>query len=127
MNEFFKSLTESDEFCMELGHVILESSRLESLLSQYLNGQVRNKKLTLGGLIKLAKEKKLLPKMIPALEMVTYQRNALTHDLHKFSSGDLKESVLKSTESEIGSYIERAFLLRENLRHLADIVEALKN
>jgi hypothetical protein len=46
--EFFKILSQDDEFCSELGRVVLAAGRLESLMIIQLGNESRLCKATLG-------------------------------------------------------------------------------
>ena len=130
--DFYKLLYEDDEFCMELGRAILAAGRLEAELIRYLNSKnigEKTKNANLGRIIIAAKKHKLLEKMIPVLETIKDQRNYLTHNIYALLSGLVEETILEGTnllDSDISTYTERAWELKENLNGLADIV-AKKN
>lgn len=131
--EFFQLLYEDDEFCMELGRAILAASRLESELTQYLNEQVIDKKIadaSLGRLILYARKNKLLTQMVPALEMLKDQRNYLAHNIHALFAGLVEETILDRSnllDSDVDTFTERAWQLKENLNGLADILYKQRN
>ncbi|MFQ5398711.1 MAG: hypothetical protein ACE5E7_03845 [Anaerolineae bacterium] len=126
--EFYELLYQDDEFCRELGRAVLAASRLESTLKQYINNRVpdeNTKRATLGRLIIFARKHQLLLKMLPALETLRDQRNYLTHNLHALFSGLVEETILERTgvlDSDVHTFTERAWQLKENLDSLADII-----
>jgi hypothetical protein len=64
--------------------------------------------------------------MLPALETLRDQRNYLAHNVHALLSGLIQETILEGSallDSDVHTYTERAWQLKENLNHLADIVE----
>ena len=131
--DFFNLLYEDDEFCMELGRAILAASRLESELTQFFNANVSNEKIadaSLGRLIVFAKKHELIENMIPVLEMLKTQRNYLSHNLHALFSGLVEETILQRTDlldSDVDTFIDRAWQLKENLNGLAEIIARQRN
>jgi hypothetical protein len=64
--------------------------------------------------------------MLPALETLRDQRNYLTHNIHALLSGLVEETILEGSgllDSDIHTYTERAWQLKENLNDLADIID----
>ncbi len=128
-DEFFELIIKDEEFCAMLGRAVLAAGRLESSLKLFLNNNSPTEiktKATLGQLISYAKDKALLNKMIPALEMIKIQRNYLTHNIYELLMGKIKETLLEGTDlldSDVHTYIERAWILRENINALADILD----
>jgi len=126
--DFFKLLYQDDTFCMELGKAVLAAGRLESELIKYLNNKSvegKAKKASLGKLIFYAKKHNLLEAMVPALETICQQRNYFAHNLHALFSGLVEESILQKSnllDSDVDTFTEYAFLLKENINGLADIV-----
>ncbi len=126
--EFYKLLYENDDFCKELGQAILAAGRLEAELINYINKQnveEKTKKANLGKIIIIAKKHKLLEKMVPVLETIKDQRNYLTHNIYALFSGLVEETILPRSElldSDVWSYTERAWELKENLNGIADII-----
>ena len=126
--EFYNLLYTNDEFCKEFGQAILAAGRLESVLKQYLNETVPGEdtsKATLGRLIKIAEKNPLLRKMVPVLESIRDQRNYFTHNIYALFSGLVEETILERTgllDSDVATYMERAWMLKENLNGLADII-----
>lgn len=131
--EFFQLLHEDDEFSMELGRAVLVAGRLESELTQYLNESVADRKIgdaSLGRLVNFARKHQLLTKMLPVLEILTDQRNYLSHNIHALFAGVVEETVLDSSnllDSDVDIFTERARQLKENLNGLADIIREQRN
>jgi len=131
--KFFRLLYEDDEFCMELGRALLAAGRLESELTQYLNENVADKEIrqaSLGRLIIFAKKHLLLSKLLPALEILRDQRNYLSHNIHALFAGVVEETILDRSnllDSDVDTFTERAWQLKENLNGLADIINKQRN
>jgi len=129
--EFFKLLIKSDEFCAELGRVVLAAGQLESVLKKAITkGENSNilQMATLGKLISYAKDHEGLKNLIPSLEMLKDQRNYLTHNIYALLSDQIEETILERKyliDSDVWTYTERACQLRQNLNELAEIVERL--
>jgi hypothetical protein len=129
-DEFFGLLCRSDEFCASLGRVMLAACQLESQLKQFLATQipsVNTSRATLGRLISYCKDHSCLMPMLPALEVVKDQRNYLTHNIHALLFGLIEETVLEGSgliDSDVITYTERAWQLRENLDGLSAIIES---
>jgi hypothetical protein len=127
--EFFKLLYADENFCKELGRAVLATGRLEAELINYLNNKnikENTKKANLGKLIVYAKKHELLGKVVPALEMIKDQRNYLAHNIYALFSGLIEETILERNDlldSDVYTYTERAWQLKENINGLADIVE----
>jgi hypothetical protein len=128
--EFFQLLRNDDEFCAELGRAVLAAGRLESALIRYLHRKAPDldaSRATLGRLISFAEQKQLLLKLVPALRQLSTQRNYLAHSLHALFSGLVEETLLPASDlldSDVSSFTDRAWMLRENLEGLSNIVEA---
>ena len=127
--EFFNFLFESEEFCSELGKVSLAAGRLEAEMILYLirNGVKEDiRRLTLGKLIKIGKKNNLLEKKLTiALEEICMQRNYLTHNIYALFIDLIDETILERSnllDSDVLTYVERAWQLRINLIDLADIM-----
>ena len=127
--EFYRLLFKSDEFCAEMGRVALASSQLEAELIQLLiERKVPNKVegLPLGALVKAARKHKALEEnVLSALDDLCWQRNYLTHNIYALFIGLIEETRLERSnllDSDVHTYTERAWQLRENLVGLADIV-----
>lgn len=127
--DFFRLLYADDKFCVELGRALLAAGRLESVLKRYIAAHAPETdmtKATLGRLIEFARKHTLLYKMLPPLETLRDQRNYLAHNVHALLSGLIEETILEGSgllDSDVHTYTERAWQLKENLNHLADIVE----
>jgi hypothetical protein len=127
--DFFRLLYADDKFCAELGRAVLAAGRLESLLKRHIAkhaSETDTSRATLGRLIEFARKHMLLQKMLPALEVLRDQRNYLTHNIHALLSGLVEETILEGSgllDSDIHTYTERAWQLKENLNDLADIID----
>ena len=127
--EFYKLLFESEEFCAELGRVALAAGRLEAEIMRLLNRngiKDYNSRSTLGQLIKICKKNSLLDKNLSiALEEICGQRNYLTHNIYALFIELIDETILERSnllDSDVHTYIDRAWQLRDNLASLADII-----
>ena len=127
--EFFNLLFESDDFNAELGKVTLAAGRLEAEMMLYL---IRNEvkenisRFTLGQLIKIGKKNNLLDRNLTvALEQICMQRNYLTHNIYALFIELIDETVLERSnllDTDVLTYIDRAWQLRINLNDLANII-----
>ena len=126
--DFYALLVKDDRFCAELGRAVLSAGRLESALVTYIRVHAPEEdtsRATLGHLITYAKKHGLLRKILPVFESLRDQRNYLTHNIHALFSGLVEETILERTElldSDVDTFTERAWQLRENLNGLADII-----
>lgn len=127
--EFFNLLFESEEFSAELGRVALAAGRLEAEMILFLsrNGiKEYNSRSTLGQLIKIGKKHNLIDKNLAiALEETCKQRNYITHNIYALFSELIEETMLERSnllDSDVHSYIDRAWQLRDNLTGLANII-----
>jgi hypothetical protein len=127
--DFYELLRADDEFCAELGRAILAAGRLESALVRYFRQRAPaadTSKATLGRLIHYAEEKVLLSDFVPVLRTLNRQRNHLAHSVHALFSGLVEETILPRSElldSDVVSFTDRAWELKENLEGLAQLVE----
>ena len=128
---FYNLLYESEEFTSELGKVALASGKLEAELTLYLKRKGVKKDLsksTLGTLIKIAEQNDLLnPNQLEAFKLVKRQRNYITHNIYALFTDIKEETILEKDnllDSDVHTYRERAWQLKENLIGLA---ENLKN
>ncbi|MEN9666461.1 MAG: hypothetical protein RLZZ326_2824 [Planctomycetota bacterium] len=127
--EFFAILCANEEFCAELGRAVLAGGRLETALKRLLSRHGFGKdtsKATLGRLIEFCRTEVLIAKMIPALETLRDQRNYLIHNIHSLLSDMIQETILEReglVDSDVHTYTERAWLLKDNLNGLAEILE----
>jgi hypothetical protein len=125
---FYSFLCRDDEFCAELGRAVLAAGRLETALKQYIINNAQHPDLTratLGRLITVARDRKLLSNMLPALEILRDQRNYVTHSVHALLSGFIEETILEGSnliDSDVHTYRERAWQLGENLNGLAEVL-----
>lgn len=127
--EFYNLLMQSDKFTSELGKIALASGRLEAELIFFLKRkeiQVKRKKPTLGTLVEIAKENHALDKTeILVLKQISEQRNYLTHNIYALFSDLINETILEKEnllDSDVHSYVDRAWVLRDNLEGLTDII-----
>lgn len=125
--EFYNLLFESEEFTSELGKVALASGKLEAELMLYLKRKVVTKDLdksTLGTLTKIAEQYELLDSnQLESLKMVTIQRNYITHNIYVLFTDIKEETILEKynlLDSDVFTYEERAWQLKENLIALAE-------
>ncbi|MDH5366332.1 MAG: hypothetical protein OEW67_05050 [Cyclobacteriaceae bacterium] len=126
--EFFNLLYESVDFTSMMGKMTLASSRLESQILLFLKNNdtdLTNDKATLGKLIIMLVSKKLIDKPLEDfLNLVKDQRNYLTHNISALLSDLMVETILERhnlIDSDVSTYIDRAYELKENLNELADI------
>jgi hypothetical protein len=126
---FFELLCADEHFCAELGRAVLAAGHLESALKCYLATAAPasdTTRATLGKLIQFCAKNHLLTQMIPALELLRDQRNYLTHNIHALLANLIEETVLEREnllDSDVLTYAERAWELKNNLNGLAEIVE----
>lgn len=127
--EFYKLLLENENFSSELGKVALASGRLEVELMLYLSRNdviVKNKLVTLGGLITICKRNNLLDKnLILSLQLISRQRNYFTHNIYALFTNLIDVTILERDnliDTDVITYIDYAWQLRENLENLADLI-----
>lgn len=132
--EFYKLLIESEEFTSELGKVSLASGKLEAELMQFFNrnGIKENyKKASLGTLIKIGEKNKLFDSnMIISLNLISKQRNYLTHNIYALFTNLIDETILERKnllDTDVLLYLDRVCQLNENLNGLADIIQRKTN
>ena len=127
--EFYKLLFENVEFNSELGRVVLAAGRLESELILFFHrNEVESNfnNATLGRLIKVGKENNLYDNnLFRALDTIRIQRNYLMHNIHALLTNSIEETILEGRDlldSDVHTYIERAWQLKENINHLAEVI-----
>lgn len=127
--DFYQLLYESPEFCTELGQVTLASGQLEAELIRLLMRKAVPDKvegLALGQLIKIAARHNAIGQNeIQCLNDLCKQRNYLTHNIYALFIELIEETKLERSnllDSDVHTYTERAWQLKENLRELAEIV-----
>ncbi|OAD41552.1 hypothetical protein [Polaribacter atrinae] len=132
--EFYNLLNQSEEFTSELGKVALASGRLEAEFILYLTkNEVKGnyKKATLGTLIRIANENKLLSENENLIfKQISKQRNYITHNIYALFSDLIDETILEKEnllDSDVHLYTERAWQLRENLNGLSDVIKTKRN
>ena len=128
--EFYNLLNQSEEFTSELGKVALASGRLEVEFILYLtrnNVKGNYKKATLGTLIRIANENKLLSENENLIfKQISKQRNYITHNIYALFSDLIDETIMekeKLLDSDVHLYTERAWQLRDNLNGLSDVIK----
>jgi hypothetical protein len=128
--KFFTLLVESEEFTSELGKVALNAGKLEAELIIFLKHfriKGNYKRATLGTLIDLAEKNNLLDKnIIIALRETAKQRNYITHNIYALFVDLIDETIMEKSsllDSDVQLYFDRAWQLKENLGHLADIIK----
>ena len=129
-SDFYQTLYNDARFCEALGKVILATSKLESLLREYLEIQgisIPHKKATLGNLIREIDREKLLSKgMIEFLSTLKEQRNYLSHNIYYLLIGEIEETLLAKGDSlswdEI-YYAQHAEQTAENCNDVAHILQ----
>ena len=108
----------------------MASGKLEAELIIFLKrkGIDRNfDKAPLGTLISIAEHNNLLDKnMISALRETSKLRNYITHNIYALFIDHLEEAIMGKYElldSDVHTYVERAWQLKENINELADIIK----
>jgi hypothetical protein len=131
---FYNLLFESNEFISELGKVTMASGRLEAELVIFLKkNEIKGNyhKATLGTLISKIKVNSLLDKnIIHALEQISIQRNYLIHNIYALFSDQLDETIIEKhnlLDTDVITYLDRAWQLKENLIGLSDIIAKENN
>lgn len=129
--EFYNLLNQSQEFTSELGRVALASGQLEAgliLLLKRHNINEKYNKATLGRLIRFANKYNLITNNDKiSFEMISRQRNYITHNIYALFIDLINETVLEKEnllDTDVILYIERVSQLKENLIGLA---ESIKN
>ena len=124
----FSHLYSDEEFCGELGRVMLAAGMLETELRSYLatSVSVRNAdRCSLGGLVRTTKGHGLLQDLHASLDLLVKQRNSLAHRVHSILSGVLYDELLPESDhidSDVSLFTERAWQLARNLRSVAELV-----
>lgn len=130
---FYELLIQDDTFCAELGRATLAAGKLENILLKAVSTPKKQrelKRLTLGQLINIIEQEEDYKKLTPHLKLVSKQRNYLTHNIYNLLSDTIEETILERKnllESDITTYTERAFILRQNLGDLHDLIEKILN
>ena len=132
--EFYNLLNESEEFTSHLGKVALASGRLEAELILFLTRnkiEGNYKRATLGRLIRIANENNLFSSNdISVFEMISEQRNYITHNIYALFSDLINETILEKEnllDSDVHLYIETAWQLTENLNGISDSIKKKTN
>lgn len=131
---FFDLLLRHDAFCKELGVSMLLSSKLESILAEWLGDaqiKISKNKQTLGHLIKLAYENNMISGNLKnVLSLLKIQRNYLAHSIYDLLNFKIDETILERDSLNYADtllYTERAANLNENLRAIIKVIENEKN
>lgn len=129
---FYNLLFQNDEFCSELGKVSLSAGKLESEIVLFFKRSGINEKIigkTLGQLIKIGKSKSLFDNnLIISLEIICKQRNYLTHNIYALFIEMIDQTILEREnlfDTDVLLYIEKAYLLNENLNDLSEIIKKM--
>jgi len=127
--DFYNLLFESEEFNVELGKVTLAAGKLEAELIQFLkrnNIKENINQSTLGNLISIGKRYNFFDKNLAmSLELICKQRNYLTHNIYALFIDLIDETILEKNnliDTDIITYCDKAWQLKENLISLADII-----
>jgi hypothetical protein len=130
--DFYNLLMESDEFTSELGRVTLASGRLEAELILLLcRNKIKGKfnRPTLGSLIENAFKYGLLSENeVLSFKLISKQRNYLTHNIYALFNYQIEETILEREDllgSDVSLYVERAWVLNDNLLGLTTIVQKM--
>lgn len=131
--KFYELLMESTEFTSEMGKLTLNSGKLEAELILLLNrNNVEGKfnKASLGNLIRISYENKLLTdNELLSFELISKQRNYLTHNIYALLNYQIDETILEREnllDSDVHTYIERAWVLNDNIKGLTEIIKRMK-
>ena len=141
--KFYRHLYKDDEFCAEVGRVVLATGRLECALIRYIKEHAPTvnvpKNATLGHLIGVATKNALLSDVFRKGDSLLYdQRNHVVHNIYALLTGQLRkpesdEERRKEQEkprlpssdlldSDVRSYSDYAWQLAKDLDGIADIV-----
>ncbi len=126
---FFEVLYKNQEFCQELGKLVLIAGKFETVLKQYLseNGiSLNEKKATMGSLVNRLKEHNFLDSNIEShLRDLTFKRNYLMHSLYDLFSYRIEETILERenlVEMDVEMFIYRVRTLTKDFEFFSDIV-----
>src|ERR1700722_10379484 len=92
--EFFRLLTEDEEFCAQMGKCVHAAARLEAEIEAYLAREGRSLKhrnASLGQLISGMEAAGLQKRLLPALAVLLKQRNYLSHNIYRLFAGSIEE------------------------------------
>ncbi|WP_198342487.1 hypothetical protein [Polaribacter sp. SA4-12] len=127
--KFYNLLYESERFCCELGKVTLASGKLEAELILYFKKhKIKDnfKKATLGKLISIGEKNNLINENFSmVLRNILIQRNELTHNIYALFIDLKDDSILEKDnllDSDVHTYIEFIWQVRENINDVAEIV-----
>jgi hypothetical protein len=125
--EFYNLLIESKEFTSELGKVTMASGKLEAELILFLKkkGITSNiSRVTLGGLIKIGVKNNFFDNnLIITLNEINKQRNDVTHKIYALFIDLPNDSKLEKDnllDTDVITYIDIVWQLKENINHIAD-------
>ena len=132
--DFYNILFRDNDFCKNLGKVMLAASMLESNLRSFLKNRNVDKvgeKATLGKLVLLLKKHKLLSKNGQIhFDDLTLKRNYLAHNLFDLFCNNLEETILPSEKLvglDVEIFQENTNLLIEDLLYFSEIVSDAKS
>ena len=126
--DFYKLLLDSEEFTSELGKLALASGMLEAEISLYLKrkGIKIPDKVTLGGLITLAKKNDVFEKnLLIVLSEIKTQRNEFMHRIYSLFIGLLDEELFpikNLLDSDVKTYTDYAWQVRSNIQGVAETI-----
>ena len=128
--DFYSLLLESNDFLTQLGKMVLAAGQLEAEIILYFSRKsvkIKNPKATLGQLIKLGKDMNQFDtNLVIALNQVNDQRNEFIHNIYSLFIELIDEKMLPRTkllDSDVVTYVEYAWLLKENLDNVAKIIK----
>lgn len=128
--DFYNLLFESQEFTSELGKVTLASGKLEAELKIFLSKKDItgfSERATLGTLITIGEQHNVFDNnLLMSLRLITKQRNYITHNIYALFTEIIDETILEKSnllDSDVHSYIERAWQLQENIENLTNILK----
>ena len=131
--DFYNLLFNSDDFTIELGKVTLAAGKLEAEMILFFNRKGVNEKTngkTLGTLISIGKKNNLFDiNLTTSLELICKQRNYFTHNIYSLFIELIDETILKRKkliDTDIVTYSDYAYQLRDNLNDLARLISEKK-
>ncbi|MDP1726346.1 MAG: hypothetical protein Q8M15_06150 [Bacteroidota bacterium] len=127
--DFYSLLLQSTEFTSELGKVALASGQLEAEIILYFKRKdlkFEHKKATLGTLIRIGENEGVFDSnLLIAFKQSKKQRNEFMHNLYSLFIELVNEELLPRNnllDSDVVTYNEYAWQLKENLEGLAEII-----
>ena len=126
--EFFEMLYADDEFCAELGRLILATGKIEASINEFLDDQGHkvDKKATFGRLVgKLKEHDHLTENGSSHFDELVLQRNTFSHNIYKILGGGIEGSILPSEDlipSDVYSFALMAKQTADNINGFSDLV-----